>query len=154
MTKIHVVLVEPEIPQNTGNIARTCSATGAALHLVRPLGFAIDDRSSSGQDSIIGIRLKSIFMIRLRISWRSMGRTTFGFLRPRRAVFIRRSTSEKRKSIWFRQGNEGAAGGAYGGALRAQRSNPDAVGETKFESFQQCRHRCLRGAASGRLCRT
>ena len=44
MTKIHVVLVEPEIPQNTGNIARTCSATGAALHLVRPLGFAIDDR--------------------------------------------------------------------------------------------------------------
>ena len=44
MTKIHVVLVEPEIPQNTGNIARTCSATGAALHLVRPLGFEIDDR--------------------------------------------------------------------------------------------------------------
>lgn len=44
MAKIHVVLVEPEIPQNTGNIARTCSATGAALHLVRPLGFEIDDR--------------------------------------------------------------------------------------------------------------
>ena len=44
MCKIHVVLVEPEIPQNTGNIARTCSAVGAALHLVRPLGFEIDDR--------------------------------------------------------------------------------------------------------------
>lgn len=44
MSKIHIVLVEPEIPQNTGNIARTCSATGAALHLVKPLGFAIDDR--------------------------------------------------------------------------------------------------------------
>ena len=41
---IHIVLVEPEIPQNTGNIARTCAATGAALHLVKPLGFAIDDR--------------------------------------------------------------------------------------------------------------
>ena len=41
---LHIVLVEPEIPQNTGNIARTCSATGAALHLVKPLGFAIDDR--------------------------------------------------------------------------------------------------------------
>lgn len=40
---INVVLVEPEIPQNTGNIARTCAATGAALHLVRPLGFEIDD---------------------------------------------------------------------------------------------------------------
>lgn len=41
----HIVLVEPEIPQNTGNIARTCAVTGAALHLVRPLGFSVDDRS-------------------------------------------------------------------------------------------------------------
>ena len=39
---LHVVLVEPEIPQNTGNIARTCLAAGARLHLVEPLGFAID----------------------------------------------------------------------------------------------------------------
>lgn len=39
---INIVLVEPEIPQNTGNIARTCAATGAALHLVKPLGFRID----------------------------------------------------------------------------------------------------------------
>ena len=41
----NIVLVEPEIPQNTGNIARTCAATGARLHLVKPLGFAIDDKS-------------------------------------------------------------------------------------------------------------
>lgn len=40
----HIVLVEPEIPQNTGNIARTCAVTGAVLHLVEPLGFSIDDR--------------------------------------------------------------------------------------------------------------
>ncbi len=39
----HIVLVEPEIPQNTGNISRTCSVTGSALHLVEPLGFSIDD---------------------------------------------------------------------------------------------------------------
>ncbi|MBA4601875.1 tRNA (cytidine(34)-2'-O)-methyltransferase [Thermoactinomyces mirandus] len=39
----HIVLVEPEIPQNTGNIVRTCSVTGAKLHLVRPLGFEIND---------------------------------------------------------------------------------------------------------------
>lgn len=39
---LHVVLVEPEIPQNTGNIARTCLAAGARLHLVEPLGFEID----------------------------------------------------------------------------------------------------------------
>lgn len=44
MNDLNIVLVEPEIPQNTGNVARTCAATGAALHLVRPLGFAIDDR--------------------------------------------------------------------------------------------------------------
>jgi len=43
MSDINIVLVEPEIPQNTGNIARTCAATGAALHLVEPLGFKIDD---------------------------------------------------------------------------------------------------------------
>lgn len=41
---INIVLVEPEIPQNTGNIARTCAVTGARLHLIEPLGFKIDDR--------------------------------------------------------------------------------------------------------------
>jgi tRNA (cytidine/uridine-2'-O-)-methyltransferase len=43
--KLHVVLVEPEIPQNTGNVARTCAAIGADLHLVHPLGFRVDDAS-------------------------------------------------------------------------------------------------------------
>lgn len=42
--KINVVMVEPEIPQNTGNIARTCAAIGAKLHLVKPLGFEITDK--------------------------------------------------------------------------------------------------------------
>lgn len=41
---LHIVLVEPEIPQNTGNIARTCAATGSELHLVEPLGFKLEDR--------------------------------------------------------------------------------------------------------------
>ncbi len=41
---LHVALVEPEIPPNTGNVARLCAATGCALHLVAPLGFGIDDR--------------------------------------------------------------------------------------------------------------
>lgn len=43
--KIHVVMVEPEIPQNTGNIARTCAITGAKLHLVHPLGFDISEKA-------------------------------------------------------------------------------------------------------------
>ena len=42
---INVVLLEPEIPQNTGNIARTCACTGSRLHLVRPFGFEISDRT-------------------------------------------------------------------------------------------------------------
>lgn len=44
MSIINIVLVEPEIPQNTGNIARTCAATGARLHIVKPMGFTIDDK--------------------------------------------------------------------------------------------------------------
>ncbi len=40
----NIVLVEPQIPQNTGNIARTCSVTGARLHIVEPMGFAIEDK--------------------------------------------------------------------------------------------------------------
>lgn len=42
--QLNIVLVEPEIPQNTGNIARTCAATGSRLHIVKPMGFAIDDK--------------------------------------------------------------------------------------------------------------
>jgi tRNA (cytidine/uridine-2'-O-)-methyltransferase len=44
MVKLNIVLVEPEIPQNTGNIGRTCNAMGAFLHLVEPLGFSIEDK--------------------------------------------------------------------------------------------------------------
>ncbi|TCL42619.1 tRNA (cytidine(34)-2'-O)-methyltransferase [Harryflintia acetispora] len=44
MPSLNLVLVEPQIPQNTGNIARTCAATGARLHLVGPMGFSVDDR--------------------------------------------------------------------------------------------------------------
>ena len=41
---INIVLVEPEIPQNTGNIVRTCAATGAKLHLIEPFGFSFEDK--------------------------------------------------------------------------------------------------------------
>ena len=43
--KINIVLYSPEIPQNTGNIARTCAVTGAALHIIKPIGFEISDRT-------------------------------------------------------------------------------------------------------------
>ena len=44
MPTLNIVLVEPEIPQNTGNVARTCAATGARLHIIKPMGFEIDDK--------------------------------------------------------------------------------------------------------------
>jgi tRNA (cytidine/uridine-2'-O-)-methyltransferase len=44
MAVLNIVLVEPEIPQNTGNIARTCAATGTRLHIIEPMGFKIDDK--------------------------------------------------------------------------------------------------------------
>lgn len=44
MARLNIVMVEPEIPQNTGNVARTCAATGARLHLIKPLGFEINDK--------------------------------------------------------------------------------------------------------------
>ncbi len=44
MLKLNIVLIEPEIPQNTGNIGRTCKAMGAVLHLIEPLGFSIEDK--------------------------------------------------------------------------------------------------------------
>lgn len=57
----HIVLVEPEIPQNTGNIARTCAATGCTLHLVKPLGFSISDKylKRAGLDywSLVDVRV-------------------------------------------------------------------------------------------------
>lgn len=56
----NVVLVEPEIPQNTGNIARTCAATGSKLHIIKPMGFEIDDKKlkRAGLDywHLLGVR--------------------------------------------------------------------------------------------------
>ena len=45
MKRLNIVLYSPEIPQNTGNISRTCAVTGAALHIIRPIGFEISDRT-------------------------------------------------------------------------------------------------------------
>ena len=55
--ELNIVLVEPQIPQNTGNIARTCAVTGARLHIVKPMGFQIDDKKLSTQGLTTGIIL-------------------------------------------------------------------------------------------------
>lgn len=54
---LNIALIEPEIPQNTGNIARTCAATGAKLHLVGPMGFTITASRLKEQGLIIGTSL-------------------------------------------------------------------------------------------------
>ena len=53
--KLNIVLVEPEIPQNTGNIARTCAALGAKLHLVYPLGFSISEKQVKRADQLLRV---------------------------------------------------------------------------------------------------
>lgn len=52
---LNIVLVEPEIPGNTGNISRTCAVLGARLHLVEPLGFSLDENTCAGLGWITGI---------------------------------------------------------------------------------------------------
>jgi len=62
---LNIVLIEPEIPQNTGNIARTCAATGTVLHLIKPLGFSLDDKyvKRAGLDywNLVDIKLYDSF---------------------------------------------------------------------------------------------
>lgn len=57
--QLKIVMVEPEIPQNTGNVARLCAATGAALHLVRPLGFFLTDKhfKRAGMDYVANVAM-------------------------------------------------------------------------------------------------
>ena len=55
MTVNHIVLFEPQIPANTGNIARTCAATNSPLHLIEPLGFSTDDKHLNARGLIIGM---------------------------------------------------------------------------------------------------
>lgn len=54
MAKLNIVLYEPEIPSNTGNIGRTCVATGTRLHLIEPLGFRLNENQSNVQGWLLG----------------------------------------------------------------------------------------------------
>ncbi len=62
---INIVLVEPEIPQNTGNIIRTCACTGSRLHLIRPLGFSLDEkhlkRSGLDYSDLVNVKIYDSF---------------------------------------------------------------------------------------------
>ena len=84
MATLNLVLVEPEIPQNTGNVARTCAATGTRLHLVKPMGFEPDDkklkRASKERDLTTGTCLTSHIMRTLTIFLKKQrAENTFSF---------------------------------------------------------------------------
>ena len=59
MAKLNIVLFEPEIPANTGNIGRTCVATGTRLHLIEPLGFRINEKSLRSEERRVGKECRS-----------------------------------------------------------------------------------------------
>ena len=63
---VNVVLYQPEIPANTGNIARTCAATGTELHLIRPLGFSTDDKmlKRAGLDYWRHVKLRTMIQLK------------------------------------------------------------------------------------------
>ena len=73
---LHVVLYEPEIPQNTGNIIRTCMATGSRLHMIEQLGFSLDEKHlrRSGMDYIKDAKTDFILSNDIRIPIRVRGR--------------------------------------------------------------------------------
>lgn len=114
----HIVLVEPEIPANTGNISRTCAATGTWLHLVRPLGFDTDDRTlkRAGLDYWHAVKLEyhdSFAEVkekykdaRVFLRYDESGQAVHGHYVPRR------------RFSGIRQRNKGAGAGNFGGASR------------------------------------
>ena len=87
--QLNIVLVEPEIPQNTGNIARTCAATGSRLHIVKPMGFTIDDRKLKRAGLDYWHLLDIHIMKTSRTSSRRTQAENFSIFQPRRSTSIR-----------------------------------------------------------------
>lgn len=109
MNRLNIVLVEPQIPQNTGNISRTCAVTGAALHLVKPYGFEISDKKlkRAGLDYWDKLEIYEYdniddFFLRTAASSISL---------PQRAEWYTQMWIIRRigKCIYFRQGGQGSA---------------------------------------------
>jgi tRNA (cytidine/uridine-2'-O-)-methyltransferase len=103
----HVVLIEPEIPPNTGNIGRLCLGAGACLHLVRPLGFSLDDRAlrRAGLDYWPHLRLT------VHDSWEAYLAST----RPARLFFASTRGSRSLYDCVFRSGDHLAFGNESSG---------------------------------------
>lgn len=108
----HIVLLEPEIPQNTGNIARTCMATGSSLHLIHPLGFSTDDKylKRAGMDYWDQVKVFH------HESWQDFISKTEKFWKSSRSLYFMTTKGAKNysnedfssKKCWFVFGKESA----------------------------------------------
>ena len=144
----HVVLVEPEIPQNTGNIVRTCAATGCKLHLVRPFGFEISDKylKRAGLD----------YWHLVDISYYDCIEELFDqypllvFLDESKENAQRRKLP-RRRFPRFRKGDARASRRVAERALRRGCAHSHDRGGALSESFQFGRRRRVRGVAAGRV---
>lgn len=88
MPQLNIVLVEPQIPQNTGNIARTCAATGARLHLVEPMGFKVGDKKLKRAGLDYWYLLDITYYSSLKDFLKKIRTGNFSFSQPRAEKFI------------------------------------------------------------------
>ena len=150
----HIVLVEPEIPPNTGNVIRLAANTGARLHLVSPLGFDLDDR----QLRRAGLDYREFAAIKVHASFEAFiasekppAERTFA-LTTRGARLI--ADVEFAPNDWFVFGNETAGlSDAHSRTICAETENPvaDASRQPQPEPVERCRGGDLRSVASSEL---
>ena len=161
---LHIVLVEPEIPPNCGNIARTCAATGSRLHLVEPLGFDVSDRAvkRAGLDywHLVQVSvhpdLDALFALHPEAAedlWLATTKAPRDYAQAqfREDCWLMFGKETAGLPAVFRQGDRGAAPGVPGEAPGQVR--PPAHGQRRPEpqSGQQRRHTGLRGPAAERI---
>ena len=142
---LNIVLVEPRIPQNTGNVARTCACTACRLHLVGPMGFAIDDKKLKHAGWITG----TIWTSATTTVWMTSSRRTMGLsttLRPKRPSAT--PTSLPGRGIpRVRAGRCRSAGSAAGSQSGALHPDAHAGHLPQPEPVQQRRRGRIRGTA-------
>ena len=145
---LNIVLVEPEIPQNCGNIARTCAATHSVLHLIRPLGFDISEKAVRRA----GLDYWSEVDVRVYENLEDFFAKKYG---PGNVVPFYEGPKGLHRGFLFRrllpvlrEGVQGPSGGISGGPPAGDRPHPHVPGDTQSESQQQRGRHRLRGTAS------
>lgn len=142
--ELNIVLVEPQIPQNTGNIARTCAVTGARLHLIKPMGFTPDDK----QLKRAGLDYWHYLDITYYDGWTTSSHATMGSISsspPRRRTPTATSATRTGAPV-LRAGGRRAARTPAVRKQEAVRPHPHARNAAQPESVEQRGNRGLRGA--------